>query len=342
LKAVVIHEFGPPEKMTLEDIEVPKITGNEVLVRVSACGVCYLDTIVRSGIMPKIKLPLILGHEISGEVVEVANCVQHVKVGDRVSSIIRHTCGHCQWCLEGRETLCINSNGSFGVELNGGYAEYVKVPENSICKIPQGIPLELASIFACAMGTAFYAVTKKGRVRPGETVLVTGAGGGLGVHCIQIASLCGGKVIAVTTSEEKYSPLKEIGAHDVIVSKDLSFHKELRKITDGAGANVVIENVGSAALSSSLQSLAQGGRLVLIGELTGTSVQINPAHLILKEVELLSVKNATRREIQQVIELVEQGKIRPVVSSKFPLEGARDAHEMVLRKKPLGRIILTP
>jgi NADPH:quinone reductase-like Zn-dependent oxidoreductase len=244
--------------------------------------------------------------------------------------------------LEGRETLCINSNGSFGVELNGGYAEYVKVPENSVSKIPQGIPLEVASIFACAIGTALHAITKKAKVRPGETVLITGAGGGLGVHCIQIASLCGGKVIAVTTSEEKYSALKELGAHEVIVSKDLSFHKEVKKMTDGAGVDVVIENVGSATLSSSLQSLAQAGRIVLIGELTGTPVQINPAHLVLKEAELLGVKNATRREIQQVIELVEQGKIRPVVSSKFPLEGAREAHEMVLRKKPIGRVILTP
>jgi acryloyl-coenzyme A reductase len=328
--------------MIVEDVEVPKIRGNEILVRVIACGVCYLDTIVRSGIMPKLKLPLILGHEISGEVVEVADCVQHVKVGDRVSSIIRHTCGHCKWCLEGRETLCTNSNGSFGVELNGGYAEYVKVPENSVCKIPQGIPLDMASIFSCTIGTALHTITKKAKVRPGETVLITGAGGGLGVHCIQIASLCGGKVIAVTTSEEKYSPLKEMGANDVIISKNLSFHKEVKKITDGAGVDVVIENVGSATLSSSLQSLAQGGRIVLIGELTGTSVQINPAHLVLKEVELLGSLNSTRRELQQVIELVEQEKIKPVVFSKLPLEGARDAHEMIYRKKPIGRVILTP
>lgn len=342
MKAVVMRQFGGPEVLGVEEVETPRIGPRDVLLKVGACGVCYLDTIVRSGLRSRAKLPLVLGHEIAGEVAEVGAEVAGLSPGDRVTSMVRETCGSCAYCRDGRETLCETTSGTFGIVEDGGYAEFMKVPARALTKLPPEIPFEHAAIFTCVLGTALHAIRNKGQVKPGDTVLVTGAGGGLGIHSIQIARLCGGRVIAVTTSESKADAIREAGADQVVVARDPDFSKEVKRLAGGKGVDVVIENVGSAVFPGSFRSLRPGGRMVFIGELTGTPVPLNPALLILKELHLVGSENATWTELREVVELVRAGRLRPVVSQVLPLEAAADAHRMLLERKSRGRLVLRP
>lgn len=342
MKAIVLDRFGGPEVMELREVPEPAPGPGQVLLKVGACAVCYLDTIVRSGMRSRARLPLIPGHEFSGQVVATGPGVRGVAVGDRVASVIRVACGRCLNCLRGRDHLCWNMAGQFGIEFPGAYAEYLVVPEHCLAKIPPEIGYEGAAFFACVIGTVLHAVRKMARVEPGEQVLVTGAGGGLGVHAIQMAKLAGARVLAVTSSPDKVERIKGVGADEVILSPDLEFSREVRRLTDGRGVDVVIENVGSAIFQSSFKSLADGGRLVFTGELSGSPIEVNPALVLLKEISLVGSRNTTLSELMEVVDLVRWGKIRPVVSESLPLGEARRAHELLRDRRSFGRVVLVP
>lgn len=340
MRAIVVEEFGGPEKLCRREVAMPTIGAGEALVRVKACGVCYLDTIARSGLRPKAKLPLIVGHEVAGEVVEVGTGVCSVVSGDRVASTYRFTCGQCRYCRAAHESLCSNTQG-IGVDRDGGYAEYVAIPERSLSKIPDGVSFAQACVCGCVLGAPLKAVICQARVKPGESVLVTGAGGGIGIHALQAAKLCGGRVIAVTSSETKVDRIREAGADHVILSQTLDFWREVLQATDGRGVEVVLEGVGSATFRSSFRSLAPGGRLVFLGELSGDAVQFNPAIVMYREIEISAAQSATAGELEQALTLVQQGFITPVISQTCPLEEAAAVHELLRHKQTFGRVVLT-
>jgi 2-desacetyl-2-hydroxyethyl bacteriochlorophyllide A dehydrogenase len=341
MKAIVLSEFGGIENLKLEDVEMPEVSFDEVLVDVKACGVCYHDLLNRSGKIPRTRLPVILGHEIAGEVVDVGRHVKDFSPGDRVTAIQRILCGRCSYCRTGRESLCREGSGFFGEEIDGGYAEYVKIRASSLCKIPNEISFEAASILACAIGTSVHAFKTRAKVSLGDHVLITGAGGGVGLHAIQVAKLCGGRVLAVTSSKEKIDKIWEAGADEVIYSPDLQFTKDVKALTDGRGADVVAEVVGSATFESSLRSLAPSGRLIFLGNVVTASVLVNPGLMILKELELIGSYAVTHEELQEVIRLIKYKKIRPMVSYTLPLKEAPEAHRLLQDRKTIGRIVLT-
>lgn len=342
MRAVLLESFGGPEVLgSLRDVPVPEPAPDEVLVRVRACSVCYLDSIIRRGIRPGIELPLILGHEIAGEVVDRGRNVTGFAPETRVASTYRAPCGHCHYCRDERSIFCTNVDG-VGVERNGGYAEYVVLPPASLSEIPDGVDDEAASFAGCVLGAVYRAVREKGRVRPGDTVLVTGAGGGAGIHSVQLAALAGARVLAATTSPAKAKLIETNGADEVLTGSPEEVLERVRELTQGRGVEIVIDCVGQATSSLSLRSLARGGRLVFVGELGIEPTRVSVARMLYRETEIYGVASPSAGELSTILDLIAWGKIKPVISDVFPLEGAAEAHRRLDEGANIGKMTLKP
>ena len=345
MKAVVVRNTGGVEAMNLETVADPVADEKDVVIQVEACGVCMHDVAVRNGTLKRgVQLPCILGHEVAGTVVGVGKKVKRFQVGQRVATVQRyHICGACRFCRGGRETLCEDRKflGDWG--MVGGYAEYVAIEDDNLAQVPDGVPLAEVAIAACAMGTILNAVREVGKVQVGENVLVTGAGGGLGLHALQIANAFGAFVIAQTSSQEKAALMKSMGAHEVVVhGRGEDFSPQVLALTQGRGVDVVIDNVGTPQFQPTRKSLAVLGRWLMIGQLTGEFVPFNPAQLFLKGQSMLSVTSTTRAQLEDVLRLVQLGKIKPVVDRSFTLEEARAAHQQVEAGSIKGRALIRP
>lgn len=342
MKAVVLREFGASHNLLMESVPVPKPGRGEVLIQVHACGVCYHDVINRRGNLPRTHVPAILGHEAAGEVVEVGPDTPGWKVGDRAATLQRLSCGECALCKSGRNSLCKKDNRFFGEELPGGYAQYLVAPVAGLGRVPAGISWAEAATVCCTTGTAVHTVRTRGRVRAGETVLITGASGGVGLSSVQLARADGARVIAVTSGEAKAEALHAAGAHEVIVSRGLDFASEVRKRTGGEGVNVAIEIVGSVTFDQTLKSLAPGGRLVVVGNLETGTVNLNPGLVIVKELEILGAYATTREELDEALRLTASGTVRQFVSESVPLAEAGRAHFRLENREIAGRLVLIP
>src|SRR4051812_39893906 len=286
MQAVVLQRFGSVDHLTLQSVADPTPGAGEVLLRVRACGVCYHDVINRRGSLPRTSVPAILGHEVAGEVIEVGPGVRGWAVGDRAATLQRMSCGACPSCAAGRTSLCKRDNRFFGEELQGGYAGLMVAPVGGIGRVPDGMPWEVAATVCCTAGTAVHVVRTRGRVAPGETVLITGASGGVGLQTVQLARLHGARVIAVTSSVAKAPALRAAGASEVIVAPALQFAAEVRRLTRGDGVHVAIEIVGSATFAQTLKAMAAGGRVVVVGNLESGTIDLNPGLVIVKELEI--------------------------------------------------------
>ena len=341
MKAVRLSAFGGPDVLKVEQVDVPKPRDGEVLIGVKACGVCYLDVIVRSGMRSRAKLPLTLGHEIAGVVVETGAGTRLFKSGDRVASTYRIACGHCRYCRGGHGEICDHRQG-VGEHRDGGYGEFVALPESVVAAVPDRVPFEKACVCGCVVGAVYNAVVKSANVRPGETVLVTGAGGGVGTHAVQLSRLAGGRVVAVTSSPDKADRIRSLGAGEVVVVKrGQEWSEQVKALTDGRGAEVVIESVGSATFASSFRSLAKGGRLVFVGEISGQPAQFNAALMIYKEAWLTGAQSPNAEELTQVLQLTASGGIDPVIGQVLPLEDAARAHTLLADQSNFGRLVLS-
>ena len=341
MKAVRLEAFGTPDVLQLGEVDVPQPSDGEALIEVKACGVCYLDVIVRSGMRSRAKLPLTLGHEIAGVVVATGPGTKIFKSGDRVASTYRISCGYCRYCRGGHGEICDNRRG-IGEHRDGGYAEYVALPESVLASVPASVPFEKACVCGCVVGAVYNAVVKSAKVRPGEMVLVTGAGGGVGTHAVQLSRLAGGHVIAITSSADKADRIRALGANDVVVvERGQEWSTEVKKLTDGRGAEVVIEGVGSATFPSSFRALAKGGRLVFVGEISGQPAQFNAALMIYKEAWMTGAQSANAEELTQVLNLAAAGQIQPVIGDILPLADASRAHELLAKQSNFGRVVLS-
>lgn len=320
---------------------MPVPGSGEVLVEVAACGFCHHDLLVMAGILRRgVKPGVILGHEVAGVVAQVGEGVTRVRPGDHVVSLLTNACGRCERCRQGREHRCLNGEG-IGHGRDGGFAEYVAMAEFSLVPVPESIDLTWAALFACPMGVALQAAQQVAEVRPGETVVVTGAGGGLGVHALQIAVALGARVLAVTTSPEKLGQFATLGAEEVLHTEELDFSEMVLALTEDQGAEVIVDTVGSALFPSTWRSLAQYGRLVLLGEIAGRPVEISPAEIIFRDARILGSSGVSRASVDQVAEMVSQGRLRPVVSQVLPLEQAATAFDLLSSRSVLGRLVLT-
>ncbi len=343
MRAVVTDQPGDYEVMRLRDVPLPSPGPREVLVRNAASGVCYHDHLIRVGVMRRgITFPLILGHEGAGLVEAVGQDVQSLKPGDRVACTQwTEACGLCRFCRTNREPLCAQRK-FFGHDRDGTYAEFFKIQEDSLLPLPPEVSFEEGAILSCAIGTVLAALRDVGRTQAGEYALVTGAGGGLGIHAIQVGKLCGATVIAQTSSPPKVPLIREAGADEVVISQDGRFADEVRRRAGGEGVDVICDTVGAPVFQEALRSTGRGARYVLVGELTADPVTFNTARLFLKGVSLLSTTSTSRSQLAEVIGLVRRRRLRPVITERFSLADAPRVHRLMAERKLSGRVLLIP
>lgn len=345
MKAIVVRRTGGPETLVLEDVPDVSPGPREVVVKVAACGVCFHDVVTRNGTLKAgIALPFIPGHEVAGTVVAVGRDVAQFRVDDRVATTQRtHICGHCRYCRTAREPLCADATFMGDAGLNGGYAEYVATGEDTVARIPDGVETESAAIAACAIGTMLHALRAVGQVKVGETVLVTGASGGLGIHGVQIARHSGAFVIGHTSSPDKAAALRAAGANVVVVApRGTDFSAEVRDAAGGEGVDVALDTVGTAVFGPVRRSMARAGRWVMLGQLLGDFVPFNPAQLFLRGISLLSATSTTREELRDVLGLIRRGAVVPRIAQALPLAEAARAHALMESGGLVGRLLLRP
>ncbi len=340
MKALIVKEFGGP--LVLEDVPIPQPKPDEALIRVKACAVDQFDLTIRDGKFPTAKTPIILGHEIAGVVESVGASVDHIQCGDRVTSTLYLTCGRCRYCLTGRETICADFKGYVGIHTPGAYAEYTTIPAVNLVKLPDSISFPQASVIANAIGTPYHALTKRAKLQPGEHVIITGAGGGVGVHAVQLAKMMGAFVMAVDIGKEKLSLVQELGADIVFDASVGDFSEAARTWTNAEGAEAILELVGTKTFDSSSKSLARGGRMVIVGSHTGTELKVSPQAMIANELEILGSRNVTKRELAEVVALVAAGRVKPIVTGTYSLEDAESLHQKLRKQEIMGRVVLEP
>ena len=340
MRATVLTNFGGPEVLQYMQVDFPTYLNDQILVRVAACGVCGHDLLNRQGHFPDTHPPCVMGHEISGTVEAVGLLISDFKPGDHVALNQRISCGVCPTCRAGRDNLCRSGVGFYGEQITGGYGDFVVASPRNAIKLPDSIDLTTAAILSCAVGTGFHALARS-RAVAGDTVLITGASGGVGLHTVDIARMLGLRVIATTSSEHKIEILKLAGADYVIHSVDQQFHKTVREITQGLGVDAVIEIAGGPTFASSIRSLTAGGRLVVVGNVAPGNVQLNPALSILKEIEVIGSAHATLSDLRRVIDLVARGLLKPRIAQVVSVTQASEAHAQLEAGSFGGRFVLT-
>jgi D-arabinose 1-dehydrogenase-like Zn-dependent alcohol dehydrogenase len=342
MKAMLLHRVG--QRLEIGDVQVPEIGPNDALVKVEVCAADLLDFWVQSGAFPAPRLPLILGHEIAGEVVEVGTETTNAKPGDRVVLYHHLTCGMCRFCKSGRESLCTNMGGIVGVVCDGGYAEYIKIPSRNLVAIPGNLSFEDASIATNCVVTSLHCLRERAQIEPLDDVLIVGAGGGVGIHCIQAAKALGANlVIGIDTTEEKLEKVRSVGAdHVILYRKGEAFEKEVLKITANRGVDVAIEFAAkSDTLASTYRSMATAGRMVILGLHVGNGFTLkDPNQAMMREITVTGSRAGTRRELAFALEFLRLGKVKPVIAARFSLEEANDALEMIRTYTAIGRPLL--
>jgi len=342
MKAIVIAEHGGPEVLRYTDVLEPKLGPTDVLVRVRACALNHLDLWVRRGI-PGVKFPLprIPGSDIAGEVAKIGEQVKNVQVGQRVVLAPGVSCNQCEQCLAGFDNSC-RQYTILGYLMDGGCAEYVRVPEVNALPLPESLDFNHAAAVPLVFLTAWHMLVTRAQLKPGEDVLVLGAGSGVGSAAVQIAKLIGARVIATAGSDAKLKQARELGTDEVINHSKDDIAEEVRRLTNRRGVDVVFEHVGAATWEKSLSSLAHGGRLVTCGATTGPDVKLDIRFLFSRQWSLLGSYMGTRGEVFQVMKLVGQGKLRPVLDRTFPLREAAQAHALMEKRQQFGKIVLNP
>ena len=340
MKAATIREFGGPEVLQYEEVPDPKLRKDQVLVRVRACAMNHLDLWVRRG-LPGVKLPHILGSDIAGEIVEVGEYVTGLSAGQRVLLAPMHFCGHCEQCVAGRQNMCREFT-VLGNGVDGGNCELIAVPAVNVIPIPGSLGFDEAASVPLVFLTAFHMLTGRAAVRPGHWVLVLGANSGVGTAAIQIAKLYGATVIATAGDLRKSERARELGADFVVNHYQQKIGDEVRKITNKAGVDIVIEHVGVATWNESVKSLKPGGTLVTCGATTGSQAGIELRFLFSRQLNLLGSYMGTLGELHDVLKHVFSGKLKPVVDRTFPLSEVRAAHEYLESSQMFGKVVLKP
>jgi propanol-preferring alcohol dehydrogenase len=335
MQAAVLHEPGGP--LVIEDVPRPEPGPDEALVRVRACGLGLTLAWNRAGGRGG-RIPRIMGHEIAGDVVQVGDRVERVRVGDRVCVYYYLTCGSCRWCRRGLDNLCADRRGHVGRDVDGGLAEFVSLPAANLCPIPAGVGDVEAALAADAIATALHVIHGRARVEAGESVLVVGAGGGVGVHVVQVARLHGAVVIAVDIDPDKLRLASEAGADHVVDASASGFDVEVARLTGGAGVDVVVELVSTDdTLRMSAACLGTGGRLVLVGSYDRRA-SLPVRHASLRgEASVLSSQYCTRSDLERALSLLAQGRLRAMATRLCSLADADRMLRSIERKEVAGR-----
>lgn len=342
MKAVIFKQHGGPEVLEHTETPNPNVRENEILVEVKACALNHLDVWVRGG-LPGIEIPLphILGNDIAGIVREVGSLASWVKAGDEVMLHPGVSCGHCAECLAGRDNLCRDYD-ILGYRRDGGYAELVAAPAVNVIPKPANLSWEEAAALPLVTVTAWHMLVSRAKVQPGEDVLIHAAGSGVGSIGIQVAKLRGARVIATASSDEKLQKARELGADEVVNYSRDDWPKEVKRLTDRRGVDVVFEHTGAATWPGSIASLKSNGRLVTCGATSGYAAQTDLRMVFYKHITILGSFMGSKAELLEAMKFIEDGRIRAVVDQTLPLAEARRAHELMEDRAQFGKLVLTP
>lgn len=340
MKAQVLYESNSP--FVLDTLPDPTPNDGEAVARVFACGSGLTIHHTRAG-RTQIKYPRIIGHEVAGEIVATGTGVTDLSIGDPVTVYFYLTCGYCKWCRTNRENLCENWGGYVGRHIDGGYAEYIKLPAKNFIKLPAGLdyktnPAEI-SVITDAIATPVK-LLRRARITPSDTVAVIGAGGGLGLHMVMVAHWAHARVIAIDVAADKLEACRNAGAAEVIAASGTDFTGALMDLSGAKGIDVVIDFISSTAtLEAAAAALGRGGRLVTLGG-AGQIFQASAMEMLAKELEFLGSRYASKQDVIDSLDLVARGEIQPVVTETRQLEEAEALHERLEKGLITGRAAL--
>lgn len=358
MKAAVCHEFGTPLK--IEEVSLSNPGVGAVRVKIAACAICHSDIIYMDGAWGG-TLPAVYGHEAAGIVEEVGPGVSHVEVGDHVVVTLLRACGECHYCVQGHQPICEGSvpidsapplTAADGSDMHqglrcGAFAEYVVVDGSQICAIPKEIPLDSASLLACGVMTGLGAVWNTAQVPSGSNVVVIGTGG-VGLNSVQGAALCGAKtIIAMDLAEDKMEAAKTFGATHTVNAGANDAAEQVRKITDGRGADYVFVTVGAVpAIEQSMGMLAKAGTTVLVGMPgEGAIAKIEPDAIANAAQRIIGSKmgsSKVRVDIPRLVEMYQQGRLKldELITGRYPLSEINEAVDSVRRGEALRNVIV--
>ena len=340
MKAALFDQHGEPEVLKYSDISMPKPGTGEVRLRVRACGVNALDLSVRANDFHQVKLPHILGSDISGEVDALGEGAADWKVGDGVMVCPVVTCGECPACHAGNPGFCTKTR-LVGYAFPGGYAQYTIVPAKNLLPKPKGLSHIQAAALPLAGLTAFHIIAFRGKLQPGEKALVFGASGGVGSTALQICRAMGAWTAGVTRSGEKREQLLELGADAVFLSQHKSWAKDARELAPD-GFDLVVDTLAGTYLEDAFELLKPGGRLVMIHS-SATAERgmesFNP--IFRKQIAIIGSRTGSMEDLKAFMGLVAAGEVMPVVDREFPLAEAGAAHKYFQRRQHVGKIILS-
>jgi NADPH:quinone reductase-like Zn-dependent oxidoreductase len=343
VKAIVINQHGGLDALEPADLPTPAVGPDDVLIDVKATALNRVDLLVREG-WPALKVPFphILGCDVAGVVNAVGANVKHFKPGQPVAVNPTLSCGECEWCLRGEDQMC-NQWKLLGEHVSGGYAEQVAVPARSVIAMPNGFPFNEAAAAGLVMVTAWHSLIRKGQLRPGETVLIVGAGGGVNSASIQIAKLAGAKVYVVASNAAKAEKAMALGADAVIDrSKDADWARAVYGLTNKRGVDVVVDNVGAATWMSSIRALARGGRMLVVGNTSGPKFEMDSRFMFVKHISIIGSTMGSQRDYRDVMSLVFERKLSVPVDRDLPLAEAREAQRIMAEGDVFGKLVLTP
>jgi len=337
----VLLRYGGPEVLEFVTDHPDPVPGpDQVLLRVRAASINRVDLFVREGI-PTLKLafPHIVGADAAGEIAAVGSDVTDLEPGERVLVNPGISCGECEFCTMGDDSLCTDYK-ILGEHLPGSYAEYVAVPARNVARLPTDFPWEAAAAAPLVFMTAWRLLVSRAKVRPGEDVLILGAGAGVSTAAIQIAKLAGCTVFVTSSSESKLKKAQALGADVLVNYTTTPWSKAVWELTGKRGVDVVLDHVGQATFKDSVRALRKGGRLVTIGATTGPLAELDLRYVFWRQLSLIGSTMASQREFEEVMKLVFMGRLKPVVDRVFPLERAAEAHAYVARGEHFGKVVL--
>ena len=347
MKAAVFREYNqdPTKVVKIEDIDVPKIKPNEVLIKAESSAYNYNDLWAIWGDPVKTPLPHISGSDVAGTVVEVGEDVTKLKVGDRVVSHSNMSCRVCELCTSGKEYDC-KDRMIWGFQtgpLWGGFAQYTHLPEVNVAKLPENVSFEDAAAMSMVGMTAWHMLVGRAKIKPGQTVLVMGGTSGVGMVGIQIAKLYNCSVIATAGNQQKMDKCLELGADNVVNHREPDWYKKVREITKKqGGVDVVFEHIGKNVFPQEVSLLKMGGTLVATGATTGYDSTIDLRYLFFKGTNLLGSTQGTKAELDQVVLWTSKGKLKPIIHTTLPFSNMVEGHVMMAGAEQIGKIITTP
>lgn len=342
MKAVLLHEHGPAEKLQLvSDHPIPEPGPGEVRVRVQAAALNQLDIWVRNG-WPGIKLdyPHIPGADASGTIDAVGEGVENWRSGDRVGIDPTLSCGECMFCRSGWQNRCVNF-GILGEHRSGTNTEYIIIPARNLIRLPAHISFAEAAAASLVFVTAWHSLITRGNLRPGESVLIVGAGGGVNTASIQIAKLMNCTVYVIGSTEEKLAQARKLGA-DVVVPRDVEggWSRAIHQLTAKRGVDVVVDNVGAATMNDSLRCAARGGRILTVGNTSGAQMEIDNRLMFGKHLSIIGSMMGPHQDYVTVMNLLFKGKLKAVIGATYPLEQVQDAHRALESGAVFGKVVL--